>query len=144
MKRQKEDLSTVRGRLRAAVTSAGGVIYVAQKSGVVVRTLSHHLAGSEMKFGTAVALAKTCNVSLNWLATGEGPMRPGAPVAAAERGPSPTGAPEQSIDAAATVTRLSRLIKLLQWVAGQEGTDGIFLSLHMTCEEIAAKMKAAS
>lgn len=32
-----------------------------------------------MKLSNALALAKAAGVSLDWLATGEGPMRPGAP-----------------------------------------------------------------
>lgn len=66
-------------RLREAVKAAGGQRAVADRSGVKFGTLGHYLGGREMKAGAFIALAAATGVRLEWLATGEGPMRPGAP-----------------------------------------------------------------
>jgi phage repressor protein C with HTH and peptisase S24 domain len=58
-------------RLRSAVKEAGGNKAVAARAGIPISTLGMYIAGREMKVGSAVALARACGVSLNWLATGE-------------------------------------------------------------------------
>lgn len=60
-------------RLRQAVRAAGGNAEVSARSGVKTRTLSHYLKGREIRVGVLVALARACGVSLEWLATGDGP-----------------------------------------------------------------------
>jgi phage repressor protein C with HTH and peptisase S24 domain len=60
-------------RLREAVKSAGGNRSVALRAGVPLATLNNHLAGRDMKASTLVALARAANVSIEWLATGDGP-----------------------------------------------------------------------
>lgn len=62
-------------RLRQAVRAAGGNRVVSEKSGVKVGTLADYLAGGEQKLSNTIALAEACGVSLEWLATGAGPMK---------------------------------------------------------------------
>lgn len=64
-------------RLREAVRTAGGNRVVADKAGIALSTLGEYLAGGEQKLTNTIALAKACDVSLEWLATGEGPIKPG-------------------------------------------------------------------
>jgi hypothetical protein len=69
----------VRRRLSAAISGAGGKTIVAARSGVSLRSLDYYLVDREMKLGALVALAAACGVTVEWLATGRGPMRPGEP-----------------------------------------------------------------
>lgn len=64
-------------RLRIAIRGAGRREEIARRSGIALSTLSSYLGGGEMKLSAAIALAEVCNVSLEWLATGQGPMRSG-------------------------------------------------------------------
>ena len=64
-------------RLKAAVKAAGGHGRVSEGSGIASRTLSYLLKGQEPKLSQLLAIAKTCDVRLEWLATGRGPMREG-------------------------------------------------------------------
>lgn len=61
--------------------AAGGPSAVAGRSGIPLGSLKHHLDGRAMKPAALVALADACNVSLEWLAAGRGPMRPGEQLA---------------------------------------------------------------
>ena len=63
-------------RLREAVKRAGGAAKVARESGVPAATLKSYLQGRSMRRGTLVALSKATDVSLAWLAGGEGEMAP--------------------------------------------------------------------
>lgn len=67
----------VASRLRRAIAGAGGFVDVSWVSGVPTRSISRYLAGQEMKRSVLVALSDACRVSVEWLATGRGPMRPG-------------------------------------------------------------------
>jgi hypothetical protein len=69
-------------RLRDAVRRAGGNKVVAKAAGIPKTTLDGYLAGGEMRLSNAVALASVTGVSLEWLACGEGHMRPPPPAAA--------------------------------------------------------------
>ena len=64
-------------RLRTAVETAGRNKAVATRAGIHVGTLNNYLAGREMRADNLVALADACGVTVEWLATGRGPMRPG-------------------------------------------------------------------
>jgi hypothetical protein len=64
-------------RLKAAVRESGGNTLVAQRAGVPLSTLNSYLRGVEMKVGALVRLAAATGVRLEWLATGQGPMRAG-------------------------------------------------------------------
>lgn len=97
-------------RLREAVQSAGGPGLVARQAGLPLSTLSKYLAGREMRLPAAIALARATGVRLEWLATGEGPMRPDPPppAPAAPAGMSspqaaPAGTGELAERAAATL-----------------------------------------
>lgn len=73
-----EHASSDRGeRLKQAVRSVGPAKLVAEKAGIPLGTLNAYLAGREMKLSNAAALALATNVSMEWLATGRGSMRPG-------------------------------------------------------------------
>ena len=62
-------------RLRHAIRAAGGNTSVATRSGVPKSTIDGYLQGGELKLSNAIALAQATGVRLEWLATGEGPMR---------------------------------------------------------------------
>lgn len=74
-------------RLRRAIKAAGTVQFIADRSGVPKGTINAYLRGGEMKLSNAVALAAATGVSLEWLATGQGPMKPGEPVNPQETAP---------------------------------------------------------
>jgi transcriptional regulator with XRE-family HTH domain len=48
---------------------------VSRKSGVPLRTVQNYLDGRGLKFGPLITLATATGVSLDWLATGDGPMK---------------------------------------------------------------------
>lgn len=82
------DLRARADRLRLAVREAGGNKAVAKRAQIPGTTLDRYLAGQEMKLSNAAALARAAGVNLEWLATGEGPMKVGeAPVAPATEPP---------------------------------------------------------
>ncbi len=103
-------------RLREAVRAAGGNLVVSQRSGVPLSNLTRYLAGHDMKLPVAVTLAEACNVSLDWLATGRGPMRPGdAPAAPAQ--PDAVFKPFASMD-------VDRMVKALEAAARIAAAQG--------------------
>lgn len=57
-------------RLKQAVNRSGGATAVSRMSGVALSTLNDYLKGKEARFSRVTALAKACEVSLDWLATG--------------------------------------------------------------------------
>lgn len=57
-------------RLKICVNAAGGPSEVSRKSGVPLGSLNHYIAGREMKLSAAVAIARSCGVSLEFLASG--------------------------------------------------------------------------
>ncbi len=75
-------------RIREAVKHAGGHRVVTTRSGIKGRTLSSLLGGQEPKHGQIVAVAETCGVSIEWLATGRGPLQRSAVAEAAPALPS--------------------------------------------------------
>lgn len=100
-------------RLRSSVEAAGGPTLVARQSGVPLRNLTHYLAGREMKRPSLVAIAKTCGVSVGWLATGDAPREPGAAHAA--------GAPSSATDSQARTLFATINMDLL--AAAMEGAN---------------------
>ena len=98
-------------RLRQAVAASGGNKAVSARSGVPLGTLNNYLGGRDMKASPLVALAEATNVRLEWLATGRGPMRPGAESAAPP--PPPVGFTPMSVDRlAAALERAGPLLEL--------------------------------
>lgn len=71
----KSDTKARAERLRQAIRAAGGNTAIAHRSGVPKSTIDGYLQGGEMKVGNAIALAGATGVRLDWLVTGEGPMR---------------------------------------------------------------------
>lgn len=66
-------------RLRQAVNQAGGQTAVGRKAKMATTTINNYLAGRDMKAAALVALAEACDVSIEWLATGAGPMKASEP-----------------------------------------------------------------
>lgn len=64
-------------RLRSAVRDGGGASAVAKRGQIPLGTLNNYLAGRDMKAEGLVAIARATGVRLEWLATGEGPMKAG-------------------------------------------------------------------
>ena len=60
-------------RLRSAVKRAGGNRVVSGISGVQIGTLDTYIGGRDMRGSAMIALARACNVSLDWLASGTEP-----------------------------------------------------------------------
>ena len=59
-------------RLRQAVQAAGGNRPVAERSGVPLGTVNNYVAArTGMKFTTLAKLAAACNISLEWLVSGD-------------------------------------------------------------------------
>jgi transcriptional regulator with XRE-family HTH domain len=69
----KSEVAERAARLKTAVKAAGGNQAVAQRASMNLGTLNNYIAGRDMKAASMVALAKACNVSLDWLATGREP-----------------------------------------------------------------------
>jgi hypothetical protein len=111
------ELKSRANRLRQAVRAAGGNKVVATRSGVAPGTLNSYLAGGEMKLTPAVALAAACNVSLDWLATGREPMRPGEQFAAAT--PGTPSAKQRAID----VDRLAAAMEKGLQILAERGSE---------------------
>ncbi|MBA1443774.1 MAG: helix-turn-helix transcriptional regulator [Chromatiales bacterium] len=64
-------------RIKQCADMAGSGDALAQKAAIPRRTLETYLSGqSEPKTSRLVAIAKAADVSVEWLATGEGPKRP--------------------------------------------------------------------
>ena len=117
-------------RLKEAVKLAGGNLAVATKASVPLSTLNSYLSGREMKLSTAVPIAAACNVRLDWLATGDGPMTPGRETAPAEpqkTAPLPPPTPFAGIDVA-------QLAKALQAAASAFQTAGKNPSMHQLAQ----------
>ncbi|HEX3982400.1 MAG TPA: helix-turn-helix domain-containing protein [Acidisoma sp.] len=64
-------------RLREAIGSVGSQQAVADRARVPLSSLRHYLTAHDMPTHALIAFAEACKVSLEWLATGKGPMRPG-------------------------------------------------------------------
>lgn len=99
-------------RLRKTAELAGGQLALSKLTGISARTINSYALGeSEPSRLRLVAMAKAANVSVNWLATGEGPMRPG----------------EEQLG---KVTRLEEpvITELKLWLNEQRGEeDGIYI-----------------
>lgn len=95
-------------RLKFAVRAAGGSKVVADRSGVPLTTLGTYTRGGEMKLSNLRQLADATGVTVEWLATGRGPMRPGAvSPAPAEPAQPPPSAPPRDIFGQLDVDRLA-------------------------------------
>jgi transcriptional regulator with XRE-family HTH domain len=78
----------VADRLHEAVRAAGGNQAVALRSGVPLATVNNYVRGRNgMKIESLSALAAACNVSLQWLVSGDAAAGPDFPAADAVRPP---------------------------------------------------------
>lgn len=118
--------SEIGARIERAAKSVGGKRKLSELSGVPESTLYRLISGANPpKFDTLVAIAKAAGVRLEWLVTGEGPMREGeAPPPA--RGPykevsaQPAGwstIPLYDVEAAAGPGAVVEREKVLAWLA---------------------------
>lgn len=96
-------------RLKHAVKKAGGLTAVAARSTVSLRTLGTYTRGGEMKLSNLRQLADATGVTVEWLATGRGPMRPGeAPPAPPQPAPPLPPAPPRDLFGQLDMDRLAR------------------------------------
>ncbi|WES30778.1 helix-turn-helix domain-containing protein [Varunaivibrio sulfuroxidans] len=66
--------SEIAERIRSVIRDSGGNAVVAEKSGVPLRTVGNYTtATTEPKIVSLSKIAQTCGVSLDWIATGQGP-----------------------------------------------------------------------
>lgn len=106
------------GRLREAVRLGGGAAEISRRTGIPDSTLGGYMAGREMKFGNAVALAEATGVRLDWLATGAGPMREGdAPAVAPADPEKPAERPLFGM------VKVDRLVQALRGAQASSGGD---------------------
>jgi len=64
--------SEISVRIRESIRESGGNAFVAEKSGLPLRTISNYVRGlSEPKIISLSKIAEVCGVSLDWLATGK-------------------------------------------------------------------------
>lgn len=118
-------------RLRAAIRSAGGNKVVVARTGIPKTTLDGYLGGGEMKLSNAVALAEATGVRLEWLATGEGPMRAGELPAAPPPAPPAPPAAEPPFRLFGKV-KIDRLVDAYEGaLASTRGADKR-LTMHLT------------
>jgi transcriptional regulator with XRE-family HTH domain len=68
------ELSGVTERLRQAVSKAGGPTRISERAGISLSTLNNYLGGGEIKLSNLLRLARVCGVTVEWLATGTGPL----------------------------------------------------------------------
>lgn len=67
-------------RLKVAAQLVGGPDALSKLAEIPRSTFANYLSGrNDPKTGALVAIARAAGVSIGWLATGEGPMRPAAP-----------------------------------------------------------------
>lgn len=62
-------------RLKEAIRLVGNARDLTRLSGVAYGTVQNYAQGGEMKLSNAAAIARATGVRLEWLATGDGPMR---------------------------------------------------------------------
>ena len=74
-------------RLRQAIKTSGGNNRVSEKTGIPLSTLGAYLRGRDIQSEQLIALAAACGVSVEWLATGQGPSA-AAPAAAPPPAPA--------------------------------------------------------
>jgi len=88
------DLPNLGARLQALADATGSVAAFARLCGMPQRTMANYVAGErEPRVSDIVTIASCAGVSVEWLATGEGPMHPDD--AAKD---SPSAPPTEKID----------------------------------------------
>lgn len=111
-------------RIRKCAELAGSGDALSRKTAIPRRTLETYLTGAtEPKASRLVAIARAADVTVEWLATGEGPMREGGEASAA--------AP-----ASAGIDR-SLLAAVHKGVAEAHGAGGAAMSAESLADEVA-------
>lgn len=67
-----ESIDGLPDRIRAAAKFVGGVKALAEKAGIPLRSMNEYLGGVKLPLNRAIAIAGAAEVSLHWLAIGEG------------------------------------------------------------------------
>jgi len=90
------------------------------------------LSGSQMRPAALVALAEAAAVRLEWLMTGEGPMREGEPGPAAP--PAPPSAPAAAPPPARLFgqVKIDRLVQAFEGALATTGGQDRRLTMHLT------------
>jgi phage repressor protein C with HTH and peptisase S24 domain len=73
IKARDSRLSSLPNRLQTLAKTHGGMTQLAKKAGITTSSLSRCSRGAEPTLSTALAVCSTAGVSLDWLATGDGP-----------------------------------------------------------------------
>jgi len=106
-------------RLKQLADQAGSVSAFARMCGTPQRTMANYCEGSrEPKATDLVMIARAARVNVGWLATGEGPMRPGEDAAPAAPAARATRAPERDPESATlrhVITRMEELRREGGW-----------------------------
>jgi hypothetical protein len=142
------DTDVTENRIAAGITSRlneaiskGQAAEIARRAGVPYPTLRDGLAGRQMRPAALVQIARATGVRVEWLLTGEGPMRP-------EEAPAPAAPPA----APAEPFRLFGRVKIDRMVDALEGalrtTRGadMRLTAHLTVvlyDQLSAAAEAA-
>lgn len=100
-------------RVAQAIDEAGGTALVATRIGMPTSSLNRYRRGREMRALNAGRIAEATGVRLEWLITGNGPMRAGGDLAEARAGYSPAPGPPDEWDAAAISAALDAVERRL-------------------------------
>ena len=109
-------------RLAAAVKGAGGAAAVAKAINMPVTNIFRYMRGRDMKAEALVALARGTGVTLEWLATGTGPMTAGEPASPQETAPQRPISLWRDTNMDSLITAYSAAVQALL-AAGKDETD---------------------
>ena len=70
-----ESIEGLESRIREAAKFLGGIKALAAKAGIPLSSMNEYLGGAKLPADRLVAIAHAADLSLDWLATGEGEMR---------------------------------------------------------------------
>lgn len=91
---ERWDAKSLGDRIKLAVKQAGISREAVAKAAVIGNsTLGTYMKGADIQVSTLFALAEATGVTLEWLATGRGPMRPGEAPPPPEPPPAPPAKP---------------------------------------------------
>lgn len=107
---ERWDAKSLGDRIKLAVKQAGISREAVAKAAVIGNsTLGTYMKGADIQVSTLFALAEATGVTLEWLATGRGPMRPGeTPPPPPEPAQPPPPAPPRDLFGQLDMDRLAR------------------------------------
>lgn len=120
---EKRIAAGITARLNEAILK-GEAAEVARRAGVPYASLREYLNGRQMRPAVLVLLARACDVRLEWLAAGEGPMRPG------EQGRQAPSAPADLRLFGAV--KIDRLVLAYEGALASTGGRDRRLTMHLT------------